>query len=399
MTSSPIKASGPRVALYAPEFAADPHRVYREMRERYGSLVPVDLAPGVSATLVIGYRAAVQILHDPEHFPADPRMWQRTVPADCPVRPMLEWRPTASRSAGMEHARYRRATVAAIEGLDLHGLHTTVERIAIPLIDSFREAGTAELIEQYAFPLAFQTINVMLGCSPEIGRRAAAGVTAVFDGVNAEQGNAMLGEAMMELAALKRATPGNDITTRLLQHPVGLDDSEVMQQVIPMYGAGVGPLVNLIANTLVLILTDERFAGGVLGGSLSTRDALDEVLFQDPPLANFCFSYPRQPVLIGTVWLPAHQPVVISMAACNNDPEISGGERTGNRSHLAWGSGPHACPARQAAYLIAQDAVDQLLDVLPEIRLAASPEKLIWRPGPLHRALTALPVTFRPSRP
>ncbi|MEV5839897.1 cytochrome P450, partial [Nocardia sp. NPDC052112] len=73
--------------------------------------------------------------------------------------------------------------------------------------------------------------------------------------------------------------------------------------------------------------------------------------------------------------------------------------RTGNRSHLAWGIGPHACPAQSLAYLIAKDAIDQLLDALPEIRLAIPADEAAWRPGPFHRSLVALPVTFPPSAP
>ncbi|WP_433192139.1 cytochrome P450 [Nocardia sp. CA-107356] len=397
MTNSPIDYDGFRVALYSPEFSADPHCVYREMRERYGSLVPVSLAPGVPATLVIGYRAAVRILHDPERFPADPRIWQRDIPAGCPVLPILQWRPTAIRSAGMEHARYRNANVAAIGGVERRRLHDTVEEIAMSTINRFCEAGSADLVAQYAFPVAFEVINAMLGCPADIGQRAAAGLAAMFDGIDADQGDAMLGGALMELVDHKRIEPGEDITTRLLKHPAGLDDLEVMQQLVPIYGAGVVPLLNLIANTLLLILTDDRFAGDVLGGSLSTRDAIDEVLFNDPPLANFCFTYPQQPIVIDNVWLPAHQPVVISMAACNNDPGIHEGDHTGNRSHLAWSAGPHACPAREAAYLIAQDAIDQILDILPDIRLAIAPEELTWRPGPFHRALATLPVVFPAS--
>jgi cytochrome P450 len=200
------------------------------------------------------------------------------------------------------------------------------------------------------------------------------------------------------LTLLKRAEPGDDVTTRMLQHPAGLSDTEMVHQLGTLYGAGIEPQQNLIVNTLLLILTDERFGGSVLGGSLSTRDALDEVLFTDPPMANFCISFPRQPILIDGVWLPAHQPVVISMAACNNDPEISADQYAGNRSHLAWGAGPHVCPASSMAYLIAQDAIDELLDALPEIGLAVSPSELTWRPGPFHRALTALPVVF-PAAP
>ncbi|WP_436976035.1 cytochrome P450 [Nocardia xishanensis] len=390
-------ADDDRVLLYSPEFAADPHRAYRDMRARYGSLAPVELAPGVPATLVLSYRTAVRILHDPQHFPADPRTWQSTVSADCSVLPVLEWRPNAMRSAGAEHARYREANTAAINAVDLHALHATVERIAVPLINTFCTAGSAELVSQYAFPLAFEVINVLLGCPPEIGQEVAAATAAVFDGVDAEVGNRMLSAALLRLLELKRAEPGEDITTRLLHHPAQLDDAEVIHQLVVLYGAGIEPLQNLIINSLVLILSDDRFGGNVLGGSLSTRDALDEVLFTDPPMANFSVTYPRQPILIDNVWLPAHHPVVISFAACNNDPAISAENRNGNRSHLAWGAGPHACPARSPAYLIGQDAIDQLLDALPELR-PAEPE-LTWRPGPFHRALTALPVVFPATPP
>ncbi|MFF7944506.1 cytochrome P450 [Nocardia gamkensis] len=396
---SPIDTDGPRIPLYSAEFAADPHAAYREMRARYGSLAPVELAPDVPATLVIGYHAAVRIVNDPEHFPADPRAWQQDIAADCPVLPMMQWRPNALRNAGAEHARYRQANVAGLEKIDLYGLRDTVAQLATPLINSFCADGSADVVRQYAFPLSFAVLNAMLGCPAEIAQRAATGMAAIFEGVEAERGNKMLIDSLGELTLLKRAEPGDDITTRMLRHPAGLSDTEMVHQLGTLYGAGIEPQQNLIVNTLLLILTDERFGGSVLGGSLSTRDALDEVLFNDPPMANFCFSFPKQPILIDDVWLPAHQPVVISIAACNTDPAIRAGQFAGNRAHLAFGGGPHACPANSLAYLIAQDAIDQLLDALPEIRLAVEPGELTWRPGPFHRALTALPIVFPESAP
>lgn len=396
---SPIDTDGPRVLLHTPEFAADPHRAYAEMRRQYGSLVPIELAPDVPATLVVGYDAALRILNDPEHFPADPRTWQQNIPDDSPIKPMMEWYPNALRNSGAAHARYRQAYIAAIDGIDLHALHSTVERIAIPLINTFCTTGSADLVTQYAFPLVFDVLNQMVGCSAELGQRVATGMAQLFDTVNAAQGMQMLSEALLELISLRRAEPGDDVTSRLAHHPAELDDTEMLCQLISFYGAGIEPQQNLIINTLLLMVTDDRFGGHVLGGSMSTRDALDEVLFNDPPMANFCTSYPRQPILIDNNWLPAHQPVLISLAGCNNDPEIRGGDRTGNRSHLAWAAGPHACPAKSVAYLIVQDAIDQLLDALPEIELAVSPDELVWRPGPFHRAVAALPVVFPKSPP
>ncbi|OQS15686.1 cytochrome [Nocardia donostiensis] len=396
---SPIDSDGPRVPLHAPEFAADPHRFYQEMRRQYGPLAPVELAPGVPATLVIGYSTALRILNDPEHFPADPRTWQKDIPADCPILPLLEWRPMASRCAGAEFVRYRKAITASIDAVDLYALHEIVEGIAVPLINSFCQDGSADLIHQYVFPLVFEVVNSLLGCTPEIGQQVAAGTAALLEGVDAEKGNQMLGEALMKLVMLKRTEPQRDITSMLIQHPAELDDVEVSHHVSQVYGTGIEFQLNLIVNTLLLILTDRRFGSSVLGGNLSSRDALDEVLFNDPPLANLLITYPRQPILVDRVWLPAHQPVVISMAACNNDPAARSGDMAGNRSHLAWGIGQHACPAQSLAYLVAQDAIDQLLDALPEMQAALPDGTPTWRPGPFHRALTALPVTFPPTAP
>ncbi|MEV4128969.1 cytochrome P450 [Nocardia sp. NPDC049707] len=396
---SPLDAGEPRVRLHTPEFAADPHRAYREARSLYGSLVPMELAPGVPATLVVGYQTAVRILNDPEHFPADPRYWEQTVPDDSPVKPMMRWYPNALRNAGLAHTRYRQAYTGSIDGIDLHELHSKVEKIVIPVINTFCEVGAVDLVTQYALPVVFEVLNQMVGCPAELGQRVATGTAMLFDTVEAAAGMAMLSEALMELVQLRRADPGDDVTSRMAHHPSRLDDTEMLCQLISFYGAGIEPMQNLITNTLLLMLTDARFGGEMLGGSLSTRDALDEVLFNDPPMANFSITYPRQPILIDNTWLPANQPVVVSLSGCNNDPAIRGGDRTGNRSHLAWGAGPHACPAKSVAYLVVQDAIDQLLDALPELELAVPADELAWRPGPFHRALAALPVVFPKSPP
>ncbi|UAK30466.1 cytochrome P450 [Nocardia asteroides] len=389
---------GPRVRLHSEEFAADPHMFYREMRRRFGSLAPVELEPGVPATLVIGYQVALQILHDPERFPADPRLWERGISAGCPIRPMMEWRTNPIRGAE-DQMRYRSAAADALGRVDLHRLHTTIEQIAIPQINSFCEVGHCDVVSQYALPVIFGTLNALLGSPSVISQRAAIGMAAICDTVDAERGNQMLSEALVELTRFKRIYPGADVTSWLIEHPVGLDDDEMLHQLMRLYAAGIEPPLNLMVNTVLLLLTDERSAGQALDGSRSTRDALNEVLFDDPPMSNYRIRYPRQPVLINNSWLPAHQPVLISMAACNSDPAIRTGDVTDHRSDLAFGTGPHACPARSAAVLIVQDAIDQLVKALPEMKLAVPEAELRWRPGPFHRSLSSLPVTFPESPP
>ncbi|WP_245721137.1 cytochrome P450 [Nocardia pseudovaccinii] len=396
--------------MYDPNFAADPHGAYAAMRSRYPALVPVELAPNVPATLVISHATAVRILNDPEHFPSDPREWQSgPVPPDSPVRAMMAWFPAARYNTGPLHHRYRDASVVSIDGVDLNNVNLLVERIAIPLINKFCGEGSADLMADYAFGLVLGVLNEICGCPEEIGTQVANGMAARFDQrstLTAQQGMTMIKEALMELIQLKRAEPGDDATSRMVTHPGALDDVEVFANLMSFYGAGFELERNLITNTLDLMLREPRYGafGGDYGRNLSTRTALDEVLFNDPPMANFCFRYPNRPVMVDGVLLEAHQPVVISLAACNNDPAIRvaanpGGSHINNQSHLAFGGGPHACPAKPLAYEIAQDGIDQLFAALPDIRPAKSAEQLKWRPGPFHRALVGLPVVFDKAPP
>ena len=388
----PVTADS-RVRLDTPSFAADPHRAYEGMR-RHGPLVPIELSPGVPATLVIGYQVAMQILNDEAHFPADPRRWEKTAPADSPMLPMLGYRQNALRTAGVEHERYRRTIIAALDTVDMHRVHGAVARAADVLINDFCERGTADLRTDYAYPLTFRVLSELMGFPEDAAAEAYHGMAAMLEGVGAEEGQQRFVEALIGVVERKRAEPGDDLTSELLQHPDGLDAMEMVNQAALLFSMGTEPTCNLILNALLLLMTDEQYGGEVLSGAMATRDAIDAVLFEDPPLANWCVSYPRQPQLIGDVWLPADQPVVISLAACNNDPSIAGGDRRGNRSHLAWGGGPHGCPAQTLARTIASQAVDLLLDALPDIRSKVAAQQLPWRQGQFHRALAALPVEF-----
>ncbi|AHH22142.1 putative cytochrome P450 [Nocardia nova SH22a] len=395
-SGSSTEAPRPRVPIYSPEFAADPHGAYRRMRREYGPLVPVDLWPGVPATLVIKYSTAVRILNDSSHFPADPSIWQKTAPADISIMPMIEARPNAIRTSGPEHARYRRALSDALAGINLNSLRTVVENTAIPLINEFCEVGEADLLSQYALPLVFSVFCQTIGCPPDIGARVANASAAMFDSVDTATVNKRMNDALLDLTALKREQPADDVTTRLIQHPEHLTDEEMVHQLVLLFAAGVEPPVNLIANTLRLMLTDSRFTSDSDRLSLSTKNAIEERLATDPPMANYCITYPRQPIQIEGVWLPAHEPVIISMTACNTDPENNTGEFLDNGWNLAFSSGDHACPrqARPFGLLLPQEAIDVLLDTLPDVRLKVPEQELVWRPGPFHRALSALPVVF-----
>ncbi|MCW2898641.1 MAG: cytochrome [Streptosporangiaceae bacterium] len=384
-----------RVPLYGPEFAADPASVYTRLRT-HGPLTKVDLAPGVPATLVTGYNEALEVLRDPGTFVKDAREWQKHVPKDCPVLPIMMYRPNCRNSDGTAHARLRAAVTDSMARVDQNHLRGYVERSADTLLGEFGPAGTADLVADYARRLPLLVFNELFGCPPDLGDRLVEGMSGIFDTVDASHANQVLYEAVRELVRLKREKPGADLPSWLMAHPVQLTDEEVMHQILTLQGAGTEPEQNLIANGLRLLLSDDRFAGDLSGGNLPVEDALDEVLWTDPPLANFAITYPVTDVDFAGVHLPRAQPIVISLAAANTDPSLSADERAGNRAHLAWSAGPHTCPAKGPARLIASVAIEKLLDGVPDMELAVPADQLTWRPGPFHRALTSLPVRFSP---
>jgi cytochrome P450 len=381
--------------LYGPEFAADPGRVYRRLRA-YGPIAPVELAPGVPGMLVTDYDVALEILRDGTRFPRDARRWQQKIPSDCPILPIMAYRPTCHLTDDPLRSRLRGAVTDTLDRIDRNALRGFVERSADRLIARIGPRGEADLRTEYGLVLPLLVFNELCGCPAELGDRMVAAVREVLKWENSEEANMTLGLAVLELMALKREAPGQDLTTSLLEHPAGLTDEEVAHQLVMLVGAGSELVQNLIVNTLRLLLSDEWFAGDLSGGSLSVEDALDEVLWTDPPLANFGVTYPVEPLDFHGVRLPADEPVVISFAAANQDPATRAQDRAGNRAHLSWGVGPHACPAQGQARVIATVAIERLLDGLPDMRLAVPAQELTWRPGFIQRALSSLPVRFPP---
>jgi cytochrome P450 len=318
------------------------------------------------------------------------------VPPDCPVLPLMMYRPNCRHADGTAHSRLRLAVTDSLSQVDLHALRGYVEQSADTLIGRFAGRGTADLVADYARVLPLLVFNELFGCPPDVGDRLVLGMSGIFDTVNAKQSNEIMRDAVLELVRLKRGEPGQDVTSWLAAHPVKLTDEEMMHQILTLLGAGTEPTQNLIVNGLRLLLSDERFAGDLSGGNLQVEDAIDEVLWTEPPLANFAVTYPAQDVDFAGVRLPKDQPVVISLAAANTDPALANEHREGNRAHLAWSAGPHTCPAQGQARIIASTAIEKVLDALPEMELAIPAGMLKWRPGPFHRALTALPVNFPP---
>ncbi|WP_030186747.1 hypothetical protein [Streptomyces sp. NRRL S-813] len=387
-----------RCPLYGQDFAADPHGVYDKLRAA-GPAAPVELVPGVDATLVVDYRAARSVLQNTRDFGRDSRHWKALaegrIAPDNPAVPMMARRGNVMFSDGAVHLRLRKAVTESLDRLNVRRIRRDVEPIAAHLIDQFSERGRADLLNDYAKLLPLLLFNSLFGCPPGIGDQFTRCMSAMFEGRDAVRANEELTACLMELVALKRREPGDDVTSWLIQHPAGLTDQELIDQLALLMGTGVEPERNLIGSALLLLLS--RGSSG-RGAGMLIDEALDHVLWNNPPIANYATHYPLRDIDLGGVHVEADTPLVISFGGANNDPTLRAARQSLSKgAHLAWGAGSHACPAKSPATVIAQTAIEAILNALPDLVLDVPEEELQWRPGPFHRALATLPVRFTPT--
>ncbi|MFF9346260.1 cytochrome P450 [Streptomyces sp. NPDC014734] len=397
-----IPAEAP-VSLHGAEHAANPQRSY-ELLRRQGPVGVAEVAPGVVVNLVTDYRAALDLLQDTDTWTKDTRSWLPQVPEDSPIRPLVEWRPSLFFADGDAHAHLRRVITDSFGLLDPHDVRILTFRYADMLLQEFADIGTVDLVRQYAQQLPLMVFNALFGMPDEEGRRLVWALGAMMDSDPETQalGGQSFGAYLETLYRTKAAQRGHDLTSWFIDHPNGLNREEAVNQILITLGAGNEPLCNLIANTLVRMLSDDRYFGTLTTGSLPIQHAIDDALWHDAPLANYSVHFPRKDVTFHGTRIPAGSPVMVSYAAANTCPHSgmpTDGYRSGNKAHLAFAAGPHACPARDVATLIATAAIERLLTYLPDIELDVPADKLTYRPGAVHRTLTSLPARFTPLTP
>ncbi|GAA4666258.1 cytochrome P450 [Streptomyces chumphonensis] len=391
------------------EYRQSPAELYRGLRRRHGPVAPILLDGDVPAWLVLGYREVRHVTSHDELFARDSRRWNAwpAIPADWPLLPFVGHQPSVLFTEGAEHQRRAGVLSDALGGVDQFELRTTCRRIADTLIDVFAGRGAADLKAAFAHPLPMLAAVQMCGMPP--GGADTAGLAEdlriSLDAAEDDDPVAAFGrvrERIQTLVRAKRAAPGADVTSRMLGHPAGLAEEEIVQDLVSVIAAAQQPTANWIGNALRLMLTDDRFALDLTGGRLSIDQALTEVLWLDTPTQNFIGRWAVRDTQLGGRLIREGDCLVLGFAAANTDPRIwpqGHVGAAGNSAHLSFSHGEHRCPypAPQLAEVIARSAIEALLERLPDVVLAVGPGELRWRPSVWMRGLTALPVRFTPA--
>ncbi|WP_018658235.1 cytochrome P450 [Actinomadura flavalba] len=406
--AAPAHPGHPRpTRLYGPAIARDPDALYAELRHRYGPVAPVLLDGDIPAWFVLGYREVNHVTSNPRLFARDCRRWNAwdLVPDDWPLMPYVGWTPSVMFAEGPEHRRRAGAIGDALDAADRTELTNLCVAICDRLIDGFSGNGEADLIAEYSAQITLQVMARLFGLPeadiPALVQDVADSLDVAEKAVAAHQ---RIHARMQDLVRTKARRPGLDVPSRLIAHPAGLSEDEIVIDLLVVLAAAQQPVGNWIGNTLRLMLVDDRFSMSLQGGRGSITQALNEVLWETTPTQNFIGRWAVHDCMLGEQRIRRGDLLVLGFAAANTDPQVCPRSRSAqnpdaNRAHMSFGHGEHGCPfpGPELGELIARTSVEVLLDRLPDVEIAVRPETLEWRPSLWMRGLFALPVRFSPA--
>lgn len=384
------------VPLYEWAMDQDLDIVYAHLRRYGGPVVAVEIAPEITAWLVLSHREVLEVIRNASLYSSDPRRWKAVthglLPEGTPLLPLLGPRPAVSRVDGEEHTRHRRAMTAALGHIDPRQLGRLVRHLAHALVDAWPARGTADLMAQYARPLVWQVFAHLLGVSEgsvsTVDTLLGTLVNAVPEAVPSE---VELLNALRRLVAERAAAPGPDLSSWLAQES-SLTDDEIAHNLLVLALIGGESTIGWIGNAVRALLTQDGPAPVTGAGGLVPRLA-EHALRTGAPVPNITGRWATADVILAGCPIRAGDLLIPCLAAANTDPELRDTPLSRTRAHLAWGTGSHGCPAKDAARLITETALEVLLNRLPDLR-PDLPDAALRRPSLWRGAPAELPVAF-----
>ncbi|MDH2388378.1 cytochrome P450 [Streptomyces sp. HNM0663] len=392
--------------LFGPEAAEDPMGLYERLRARHGPVAPVLLDGDLPAWIVLGYREILEVVGTPSRFSRDSRIWrwfrEGKVPQNSPLLPMIAWQPVCLFLDGEERHRLRLALNESLERFNRRGIRRHITRFTHQLVDDFAARGEADLADDFAEHLPMLVMTQLLGMPDAYGPQLVEASRDMVAGTETSvASNDFIVDTLQQLTRRKREKPGDDVTSWLLEHSSKLTDEEVWNHLRVILIAANETTVNLLKSTLRMVLTDPRCHASLAGGQMTLPDVVEQVLWSEPPLMTIPGRWAAVDTEVGGQKIEAGDMLLLGLGAGNHDPAIRPDLSVplhGNRSHLAFSSGPQECPGQDIGRAIADTGIDTLLTRLPDLQLSVPEEELHWQSGWMTRHLTSLPVKFTPPR-
>jgi cytochrome P450 len=406
--TTPVKSIVP-VDVTAATFKANPFPFYAQLRAE-APVFPVMLPTRQRAWLITRYDDVLAVLKD-ERFAKDPR--SAMTPEQLKKLPWVPsmFKPLERNMLDLDspdHTRLRALVHKAFTPRLIEQMRDQIQALTNDLLDRVELDGGMNLIADFALPLPLTMIGRILGVADRDNQKFHRWTTTLISGGTNRNLFVLIPSVMRfmgyvrKLIKQRRASPGDDLVTALVQAKDGSDqlsEDEILAMIFLLLIAGHETTVNLIGSGSLALLEHPDQLAKLRNEPELIKSAVEELLRYVCPVEMATERYAREDITIAGTTIPRGELVMAVIGSANRDPNSFDNPDAlditrKNNKHLAFGYGPHFCLGASLARLEGQIAISTLIQRMPNLRLNIAPDHIRWRGTFVLRGLEALPVLF-----
>ena len=391
-----------------PAFIADPYPTYHRLRE----FAPVWKTP-LGMWLTSRYEDCALVLRDRRYGKdfagsttrrAGPAAMQELAVANL-ARTMLVADPP-------DHTRLRGLVVKAFTARRVEEMRPRIAAIVDALIDRVADQGHMDLVWDFAHRLPVIVICDMLGIPEEdrqqffdqsrVNARLLDPVPLSREEMDRANANSQaMGLYFDHLFELRRRSPGEDLTTLLIQAEEAgdrLSPAELRANIGLLFGAGHETTANLIGNGMLALHRNPAQWRLLQEQPELVPNAIEEMLRYDSSV-QISARVTMEDVELGGEAISAGETIITLLGAANRDPAVFAEPdrldvQRRDIKPISFGGGIHFCLGAQLARLEGEIAFTRLMQRLPGLTLPEK-DRPDWRQSFTLRGLQHLPVTWQ----
>lgn len=307
------------------------------------------------------------------------------------------------------HLRLRKLVSRPFTPRAIARLGNRVQAVTARVLDRLTPGQRIDLHDDYALPITTTVIGEMVGI-PALDRSACYDyIDSLFEmmltGGSEEAAQRMdeFVDYLRNLVQLRRADPGDDIITGLIQAGEDgdrLSDDEIIAMVFLLVTGDYQTTPNAITNGMAALLTHPEQLNLLQDRPELIGSAVEEVLRYTGTVGSTeATTFAAEDITMHGVTIPRGAMVVPLLTSANRDPaEFDDPDRfdiTRNpNNHLAFSRGSHFCLGAHLARMEARITIAALITHFPDLALAIAPQELRLEPIPLLNRYAELPIVL-----